>query len=275
MAVKNLYSILYKLIIIVLTMIYAIPLYVVLVNSFKSLNNIIKSPLSLPYPAIFENFVEAFERSDILRLYWNSIVITGFSVLLLVFCSSMIAFVLARRDGKRSTALYFIILAGLMIPQQLVLIPEIQVLKQLGLINTFAGLIFFNVATYISIGFFLYVEFFKTLPRSLEESAMIDGAGSFTIFFKIYFPLLKSCTATVVIFLGMWIWNDFLPPLYILGGDSGLTITTGIYRAIGQYTTEWNIVFASVFFASVPIIVLYLFMQKQFTKGMIAGAVKG
>ena len=182
------------------------------------------------------------------------------------------AYVFARHKIYR--ILYIVILAGMMIPVQNILIPSIKTLQVLKLLGTLPGLIFFYGGTYLSIAVFLYTEFMQTIPISLEESAAIDGASPFYIFSRIVFPLLKSCTASVIIFLGMWIWNDFLPPMYILGTSKGRTITTGIYRAIGTYTTDWSLVFAAVILASAPVVLVYLLLQKQFQAGLTAGSIK-
>lgn len=264
-----------KCILAIIVVIYAIPLYIAVINSVKPYSEIARSPLSLPKEFTLQNFADTWVNADIPRLYMNSIIITGSSLLLLIFTASMAAYILSRKRGKKFVLIQSFFLLGLMVPVQMILIPSIKTLQIFHLFQTLPGMIFFNCAVYFSTAFFLYVEFFKTLPLEIEESARIDGAGKFTIYRSILFPLLKPCTSTVLIFSGMWIWNDFLPPLYLLEPELGSTITTGIYRAIGRYTTDWNIVFATVILASLPIIILYLCMQKRFEEGMVAGAVKG
>lgn len=264
-----------KILILLFSLLYLAPLYIAVVNSVKPYPEIVKSPLSLPIAVTFQNFIDAFESSDMLALYQNSILITGLSVLLIILLTSMSAYIIARRKGKVYQALYVFSLAGIMIPPVVTLVPSIRTLSALHLLYTMPGLLLFYGGTYFSTTIFIYVGFIKTLPISLDESAYIDGANPFTTFFKIIFPLVKPCTATAVIFLGMWIWNDFLNPMYILGFRGGKTITTGIYNAIGAYTSMWNLVFANVMLASLPIILLYLSMQKTFMKGLTAGAVKG
>lgn len=256
-------------------LLYLTPFYIVLVNSVKNYDQIVKNPLALPTRITFDNFRLAFEKASIGSLYLNSIFITAVSLLLLVLFSSMLAYMIARHDSRWSRALYVFMLCGIMVPAQLLVIPSIKTLMKFHLLHTFSGLFLFYVATYLSLGVFFYVEFIRSIPKSIEESGVIDGAGAFTIFWRLIFPLLRPVTATVVIFLGTWIWNEFLPPLYILGSNRGRTITTGIYSAIGTHTTEWNIVFACVILATLPIVLLYLSMQSQFRKGLTAGAVKG
>ncbi|MEA4929759.1 MAG: carbohydrate ABC transporter permease [Candidatus Limiplasma sp.] len=264
-----------RILVLIFALVYLAPLYIAVVNSVKPYDEIIKTPLNLPKAFTFQNFVDAFETSNMLELYKNSIVITGSSVALLVLLTSMAAYIIARRKGKVYQALYVFSLAGIMIPPVVTLIPSIKTLSTLHLLYTMPGLLLFYAGTYFSTIIFLYVGFIRTIPASLDESAYIDGANPFRTFFSIIFPLIKPCTATAVIFLGMWIWNDFLNPMYILGFRGGKTITTGIYNAIGAYTSMWNLVFANVMLASLPIVILYLSMQKMFMQGLTSGAVKG
>ena len=264
-----------RILVLIFALIYLAPLYIAVVNSVKPYSEIIKTPLSLPQAFTFQNFVDAFEASNMLELYKNSIVITGSSVALLVLLTSMAAYIIARRKGKVYQALYVFSLAGTMIPPVVTLIPSIKTLSALHLLYTMPGLLLFYAGTYFSTIIFLYVGFIRTIPASLDESAYMDGANPFRTFFSIIFPLITPCTATAVIFLGMWIWNDFLNPMYILGFRGGKTITTGIYNAIGAYTSMWNLVFANVMLASLPIVILYLSMQRMFMQGLTSGAVKG
>jgi raffinose/stachyose/melibiose transport system permease protein len=264
-----------NLLTVLFAVIYLIPLYVAVVNSFKTYWEVIKSPLALPSSPTLENFTEAFHASNILSLYGTSILITFTSVALLVLISSTAAYIIIRRKNRFCKFLYGYALIGIMVPPVVTLVPSIKTLSMLGLMYTPWGLLMFYGGAYFSTTIFLYTGFINSIPVTLDESAYIDGAGTIRIFFRIIFPLLKPCTATAVILMGMWIWNDFLNPMYILGSTAGKTITTGIYNSIGAYTSKWNLVFANVILASVPIVALYLCMQKQFMTGLTAGAVKG
>ena len=256
-------------------LIYLIPLYMAVTNSFKTYADIIKSPLALPIAPTLDNFVEAFHASNIASLYGTSILITFSSVALLILISSTAAYVIIRRNNRICKFLYAFALIGIMVPPVVTLVPSIKTLSMLHLLYKPSGLLMFYGGAYFSTTIFLYTGFINSIPVSLDESAYMDGASTITIFFRIIFPLLKPCTATAVILMGMWIWNDFLNPMYILGSTAGRTITTGIYNAIGAYTSQWNLVFANVILASFPIVILYLCMQKQFMSGLTAGAVKG
>lgn len=165
-----------KIFIIVFIIVYLIPLYVALVNAFKPYDQIIKKPLSLPASLNFDNFIAAFESTDIFPLYLNSIIITVGSLAILILISSMLAYVVARNSNRKFYKFIFIfIIAGMMVPPQMVLVPSIKTLKFLGLLHTLPGMFFFYAGTYISIGFFLYYQFIKTVPMSLEEAATIEA----------------------------------------------------------------------------------------------------
>jgi raffinose/stachyose/melibiose transport system permease protein len=132
-----------------------------------------------------------------------------------------------------------------------------------------------NIAWYMPFTAFLFVGYMRTISPQLDESARMDGAGDVRIFFRIIFPLISPAVASAIIFIALWTWNDFVNPLIILGTSDYYTVTIGLYRAIGQYVQKWEDVFAIVFIAIVPVIVFYLFMQKQFIAGLTAGALKG
>ncbi len=256
---------------------FFVPLYVVLVNVIKDGPKISSSPMALPIPPTLDNLINVMSRRD--RLFWvsltNSVVITTVSVLVLTVLSAMLGHYLARSRGAWTRVVTLLLLSGLMIPPQVILLPITQVLDTLGLMATIQGLVLFNVGYYIPFGVFVFSGFMRQIPRELEEQAAIDGASRFQTFWRIVFPLLRPASASVMIFLGVWIWNDFLNPLIILGPGKGTTITTGIYRAIGQYQADFGTVFALMFLATMPVLIFYLALQRNFVKGLTGGATKG
>jgi raffinose/stachyose/melibiose transport system permease protein len=149
------------------------------------------------------------------------------------------------------------------------------VLRIAGLMTTLQGLVLFNVGYYVPFGVFVFSGFIRGVPVELEEAALLGGASRTQVFWRIVFPLLRPATASVMIFLGVWIWNDFIDPLIILGSNRGTTITTGIYRSIGQYQADLGSVFALMLLATLPVLIFYLALQKQFVKGLTGGATKG
>jgi raffinose/stachyose/melibiose transport system permease protein len=164
---------------------------------------------------------------------------------------------------------------GLMVPPQVTLQPIVLLLRDIGLANTYAGLILTNVGGgYLSFAVFVYVGFLRTVPTSVIEAARIDGASDLRVWWTIVMPLLRPATATVAIFLGLWVWNDFLNPLFILGPLRGQTITTGVYLSLGTYSIDYAQLFGIMFLAAVVPVVGYLVGQREFIHGLMSGAAK-
>jgi raffinose/stachyose/melibiose transport system permease protein len=194
------------------------------------------------------------------------------AVVICIFISSLASYYLARRGTRFARLLRIYFLTGLMVPYVIVYLPLCVVLRIIHIPFNIPTLIFVFVSGNISFSTFMYTNYIRTMPLELEEVAMIDGASHWLIFWRVLFPLLKPCTATVMIFTGLGVWNDFMTPL-LLGQIK--TITVGIYTAIGPYSADWGIVFAFVLFATSPVIIAYLLLQKQFIAGLTAGALKG
>ncbi|GAA2431366.1 carbohydrate ABC transporter permease [Actinomadura vinacea] len=257
---------------------FFVPLYVACANVFKRGSEIGPHPAAPPVPPTLDNVQAVLTRPD--RLFWvsltNSVVVTALSVALLTVLSAMLGHYLVRARGRRwPRALMLLLLAGLMIPPQVILLPITRVLETFHLMTTVQGLVLFNVGYYVPFGVFVFSGFMRTIPVELEQAAAIDGAGRWRVFWQVVFPLLRPATASVLIFLGVWIWNDFLNPLIILGPGQGTTVTTGIYRSIGQYQADFGSVFAMMFLATLPVLVFYLLLQRHFVKGLTGGATKG
>ncbi|MBT2228911.1 carbohydrate ABC transporter permease [Nonomuraea sp. NEAU-A123] len=257
--------------------VFFIPLYIALINVFKESRQVASGAMSLPIPPTFDNLIRVLTSPD--SLFWSSlrtsVLVTSLSIVILTLLSAMLGHYLARQNTWWSRVIMVLLLCGLMIPPQVILIPITQVLKALGLMSTLQGLVLFNVGYYVPFGVFVFSGFMKGVPRELEEAAAIDGATRWQTFWKIVFPLLRPATASVLIFLGVWIWNDFLNPLIIYGPREGTTIMTGIYKSLGQYAADFGGMFALMFLATLPILVFYLLLQKQFVKGLTGGATKG
>jgi len=261
-----------------LSLLLLVPFYIAVVNAFKPKELILRDPLGIPFS---ELTIDAFIRSavtssfNIFEAYWTTALITVGSAFFIVILSSMMSYVIARGRSRFLSGTYLLLLAGLMIPNQVILIPIVKVLSALNLMFTPAGLILYNIGWYIPFTVFTYTGFIRTISPELDESAKIEGAGPFAIFWRVVFPLIRPATASVLIFLFLWVWNDFLNPLIILGSTRGYTVTTGLFRAIGQYSVNWDEVFALVVMASLPIMIMYLFMQRNFISGLTEGAIKG
>jgi len=257
--------------------IFFVPLYLVCANVIKRGPLITKEPAALPIPPTLDNITAVLTRPD--HLFWvsltNSVIVTVLSVLILTVLSAMLGHYLARNRSSWARGLTLLLLCGLMIPPQVILIPITDVLRIAHLMTTLQGLVLFNVGYYVPFGVFVFTGFIRSVPVELEEAAVIDGASRMQVFWRIVFPLLRPATASVMIFLGVWIWNDFIDPLIILGPSQGTTVTTGLYRSIGQYQADYGSVFALMFLATLPVLVFYLALQKHFVKGLTGGATKG
>ncbi len=263
-----------KILLVLLACFFALPLYITIINVFKPTKVISSSPISLPFPPIMDNITSVLNdpNVNVFEMYKNSIMITLFGATGCIIVSSLAAYYIARMKTKLSGFLYVYFLFGLMVPYVIVYVPLVTMFNKLHLTGNLPSLIMVFVSGSISFSVFMYQGFIGGISRELEEAAIIDGASSLTIFVKIIMPLVKPCTTTVAIFIGLSMWNDFLTPLLI---GQVKTITVGIYTAIGPYASDWGTVFAYVLLATLPVTIAYIFAQKQFIAGLTAGAIKG
>ncbi|WP_022888516.1 carbohydrate ABC transporter permease [Agromyces italicus] len=256
---------------------FFLPLYIAIVNVFKPSSEVIASPLALPLQPTLDNIIGVATRPD--GLFWsglaNSIQLTGVSMVITTLLAAMCAHYLVRSEKAWGRVLLGIMLLGLMIPPAVIMVPITRILREIGLMATVPGAILVNVGYYLPFAVFVFMGFVRSIPRDLEEAAWVDGAGKFRTFWQIVFPLLRPASASVLIFLGVWIWNDFLTPLLVLGPGAGNTVTVGIYRSIGTYLRDYGAVFAFMFLATIPVLIFYLLFQKHFVRGLTGGATKG
>ncbi|GAB4442717.1 MAG: carbohydrate ABC transporter permease [Anaerolineae bacterium] len=257
----------------VVTIIFSLPLYLAVVNVFKSEAQITRFPVALPNPFTLENLYTVISRPDNLLFEGlkTSFIITVSTVIIVTFFASTLGYYIARNQRSRLLqALLLIFIAGMMVPTQVTIVPVARLLNWFGLMGTLQGMILFQTGGgLLSFAVFVYSGFVKTIPRELDESAMIDGASKFTLFWRIIFPLMRPATATVVIFLTLWTWNEFLIPLIILGPGKGITITTGIYTAVDNLNINYGGAFA------LPILIFFFALQKEFIAGLTGGSLKG
>lgn len=272
---KSIRAIIKHSFLVIIVLIILIPLYSVVINAFKDTRDVVRSPFLLINPTL-DNFKHVFSsENNILSMYFNSITITGVSLILILIIAPMAGYYIARNKSRWSSLLLIIFLTGIMLPDEVTIIPLVDMFSQLGWIGKLHGMIIFYVGSRLAVAIFLYKQFIAAIPFELEESARMDGAGQFRVFWQIVYPLLTPVTATLIVFVGMNIWNDFLMPLYLLQGVESRTITVGIFSAIGDYTENWGHVFAWVMAASAPIMVLFFIAQRHFIEGLTAGAIKG
>lgn len=262
---------------ILVTAAYSLPLYLAIVNVFKKNTQITSDPMGLPAPFTLGNLVSVFTSpdDDLVGTLVRTLVITAVSMVGVVLLGSMLGYYLGRHQGPIQRLMTMTLLLGLAIPFQVILIPVTQVLKPLHLLNTYAGLVIFNVGYYIPFAVLVFSRFVREIPRELDEAAALDGAGPVRVFTRIIFPLMHPAMASVAIFVSVWVWNDFVNPLILLGPETGTTIMTGIYRSLGQFNSDFGTTFAFMFVASLPLLILFLALQKRFVSGLASGATKG
>ena len=250
------------------------PFYLIIINTFKTLQDATRNPIGLPKEWILTNYVQVFEETALLRSFGNSLTITFFSVSLVVIIGAMGAYPVVFNANRVTKFAMLYLLAGFMIPFQATLIPLFQLMTGLNLIDKLYGLIalYLNGSVFV---FFLMMGYMRTIPRELSEAAVIDGCTVWGIFWRIIFPLLKPISTTAVIFQTMWIWNDFLAPMLFLNSSSNSTLVLQIYRAKGEFTVHWPMFMTLTVVTLVPIFLFFIFMQKHIVKGIAAGAVKG
>lgn len=264
--------------VLVLIAVYTVfPVYFLFVNSFKSQKEIVASPISLPQSWNFKYLKSAAEQINLGASLVNTLVITVIAVTLIVLISAFTAWLMVRNKSRASKILFLIFTAAMLIPFQSVMYPLVNLMEMLGLKNT-AGLIVMYCGFGLSMTVFLYHGFMKSVPVSLEEAALIDGANVSHVFFRVVFPLVKPITVTTIITNAMWIWNDYLLPFLIIGNNDKKTLTLSLYYAkslSGQYGNPWELIFPAVLICAVPILVVFIFLQKNIIEGIAAGAVKG
>jgi raffinose/stachyose/melibiose transport system permease protein len=256
--------------------VYAFPVIVSFMSAFKSNGEILRNPVALPEGLYLENFVFLFTRTQIPRAIFNTFFLTALSEILIVLIVPMSSYAIVRFPSKWTNAIYAFFIGGMMIPFQAYMIALFREIKTIGLFGTFSGTILIYVSGAVAFGTLLFTSFIKTtVPVEIEESARIDGANALELFWKIVFPLLAPCTASMIILNGLGIWNDFLMPSLMLNVKQPSTLNVVIFNFVGQYNTRWNVVFAGAVICIVPAIGIFIALKKYFIQGIDAGAVKG
>lgn len=224
---------------------------------------------------LFQNLrdVVAFGNYRMVRALWNSTVLTVTSVTLIVLLSGMVAYVMQRRRDRAASLAGSVILVGLIIPPAVV--PTIFLLQSLGLYKTIPGLVLVNVASALPFAILLLRAFMGTIPREIDEAAIIDGASPTRVFVSIILPLLKPAIVTVLVVQSVAIYNDFAGPLYFLPGAENVTVQLTLYSFISQYASQWNLLFANVLVVTIPPLIMFIFFRRQIVAGMTSGGVKG
>ncbi|OFZ45725.1 MAG: hypothetical protein A2381_14850 [Bdellovibrionales bacterium RIFOXYB1_FULL_37_110] len=243
-------------------------------TSFKPENEIFQKTINLlPASFTFEHYLKLFKEINFGKHFINSLIvslgITGFSVVI----NSMAAYAFAKIDFPQRNRLFLLLLITMMVPMQTTMIPSFYILKKMGLLNTFSGLIIPAGASVY--GIFLIRQFMFSIPNSLIEAARIDGCSEWYIFWKIIIPLSRPILATITIFTFLSAWNEFLFPLIILREEAKYTLPLALATLNGQFNTDWGLLMAGSVVVIIPVIIVFLLVQKHYIKGLTAGSVKG
>ncbi len=268
-----------------LMIIFFMPLVLVIINASKGAAEIIRTPLSFPtdWSNLFKNIKELLTRDNInyFSAFINSFIITTISLILIGVLSAMSAWVLVRTKTKYSFWIFMFFLAGMVIPFQVVMLPLVRLLETLRQLtgipfrDTYWGVILAYIGFGTPLSVFMFHGFIKSIPIDIEEAAIIDGCTKTQVFFKIVLPILKPIFVTMLVLNGMWIWNDYLLPLLVIGvGGAVKTLPLSVASLAGFYDKEWALILTSVLMAALPVLILFLFAQKHIIKGMTSGAIK-
>ncbi|MCJ1977879.1 carbohydrate ABC transporter permease [Lactococcus paracarnosus] len=264
------------LILLVMGLVTIFPIAFMFMNSFKSQAEIVDSPLALPKEITFKYISHAMTQINLVPSFILTVLITVLAVTFIVLLSSSAAWMMVRVKSKLAMIILLVFTASMLIPFQAVMYPLISMFESVGLKNV-PGLIIMYGGFGLAMSTFLYHGFMKSVPVSLEEAAIIDGANVFQVYFKIVMPLVRPTTVTVIILNAMWVWNDYLLPFLVLGDSENKTLTLALYYAKmkdGPYSVPWDLMFPAVLITVIPVIILFIFLQKQIIKGMADGAVK-
>lgn len=258
------------------------PMLWLLTSSFKPSSAVFNEPFALPGPsqATLQNYHRAWQVGEFATSFGNSVWVTTVTVLLTLILSSMSAYALARFRFRGNRALLFFFLAGLMIPIQLAVVPLFFELKHLHLLNSLSGLILVYLATSLPFAIFVLTGFFRQLPGSLREAALIDGCSEFEVFWKVFLPLAQPGLITVAIFTFLGVWNEYLVALTLLSGEHSQALRTlplGLANLTitSQYRTDYGMTFAGIVIVMLPTLLVYVALEKHLTRGIAAGALKG
>lgn len=258
----------------VICLIHILPFYILLTTSFKASDDL-SSKWNMPGYLYLDNFSNAWREASMMTAFRSNIIVTVISVALIIVVGSIAAYPLARYQTRWNKFVYAVFVSALIVPPLTILVPLYKFMVDIGGMNQYWGIILLFVTFNLPMTIFLYTGFIGTIPRELDEAAMIDGAGRFELFYRILLPLLKPITATVIILTGVAVWNDYQFSVFFLQHPQTRTITVALATFFGQYNSNIGWVAAGSLMGALPMIVLYLFLQRYFISGLASGAIKG
>jgi len=264
-----------KAILLYLTLlVFLFPFLLVVLNSFKKTQYFVENPLSIPTRVDWSNYANAFENMGFMQAFANSFIITVGSVAFILLFSAMTGYLFVRFKWKINAAIFFIMLASMALPFQVIMIPLVMIYGNLDLLNMKPTLLFMYVGFGIPFGVFTFHGFMKGVPLELEESAFMEGSSRLRTFFQIVLPLLKPVIVTLVVLDVLWIWNDYLLPSLVLLSPEHKTLPLSTYAFFSSYSVDYGPLMAGLVMTVIPVLALYLLLQNQIIKGITQGALK-
>ncbi len=258
--------------ILIIVVIY--PLFWIFINSLKTNQNLFINTFNIPTVPLFSNYVEAWNMG-LSGYFLNSIIVGSISILATVTIGAFCAYGLSRIESKWKMMIYYLIIGGLLLSPQSALISLYRILEFFHIYNTYLAMILPYIAFRLPFAIFLMYTYFKDFPKELEDSALIDGCTTFTTFTKIVIPISKPILSTVSIMTAIFVWNEFLFAMVFIEDSKLYTIPIGLYNFKDALSTNWTVLLAGIIIATVPIIILFLFMSKSFIRGLTEGSIKG
>lgn len=262
--------------VLVIGVVFVVPFIFIVLTAAKSRMEAAQFQFSWPSQfQLLENFytVLTFGDNRMLLALWNSAILTVGSVTLVVLFSALVAYVLQRRGDRVAAIVSSFMLAGLILPPSVV--PTVFLLQKVGLYKTLLGMILVNVALGMAFAILVLRAFIASIPKEIDEAAIVDGASPLRVFFSIVLPLLRPALITVIVTSSVGIYNDFVGPLYFLPGDQNVTAQLTLFNFMSQFNSQWNLLFADVILITIPPLILFIFFQSQIVSGMTSGAIKG
>lgn len=273
MTAKNRKKMVWFVMALLISLIFVIPIWMMLLGSFKNAGEVLTLDLSLPAKMEWGNYLHVLETGSILRGYINSTIITSGAVVLILLLGAVTGVVISRRSGKVSHALYYYYLFGLTATMQMVTTYAMMI--KLRLYGSYLGVILIFVAVNLPFAVMTFASFVTGVPREIDEAAIIDGVGPLSMVFRILLPIMKPVTITNLIIAAIGVWNNFQIPLYLMSSSKRMTIPMTVFNFYGLYARSWHYVFAALTVTILPMVLLYLCLQRYIIEGMTAGAVKG
>lgn len=274
MSVQQRHSKLKTILLYLALFVFLFPFILVVMNSFKKTQYFVENPLALPTSLNLENYTYAYDNMGFLQAFINSMLVTVMAVLLIIVLSSMTGYLFVRFKWKVNSYIFFIMLASMALPFQVLMIPLVMLYGNLDLLNMKSTLIFMYLGFGLPLGVFTFHGFIKGVPLELEESAFMEGSSKLRTFFQIVLPLLKPVIVTLVVLDVLWVWNDYLLPSLVLLSPEHRTLPLSTYAFFSSYSVDFGPLMAGLVMTVIPVLALYLLLQNQVIKGITQGALK-